>query len=140
MKRLKRMALSAAAILIVAITSFYIWLAVANEPAQFWRKFGSAQVTSNGRILHDARIYRRPNGMLLMDLGDEEWQWYRPDDRSMYLCNRIRSFSIPAYIYAMHCDSQFCPCMKTEGDPKLHIETNAIEFTSFNHGRVRVSW
>ena len=145
MKRVKRTAVFAGAILIVAIGSFYVWLAVAKEPAQFWRKVGSAKVTSNGRIVQEARAYRRRDGMLLLDLGDNEWQWYRPDSGSMYLCNPIRHFSIPGYIYAMHCDSQFCPCVrmggvKTEVDPKLVVETNAIEFTSFNHGRVRVSW
>ena len=145
MKRFNRIAVIAAAAVVLFVGTLYLWLTFAKEPGHFWRSFSRAKVTSDGSALSDARVYRRPNGMLLMDLGNNRWQLYRPDSGDVDLCNPIEHVSIPAYIYATHCDSTFCPCVrmhsaKIEVDPNLKVEPDSIEFTSFDRGRIRVAW
>jgi hypothetical protein len=143
---LKRMMFIVCLIFVLFIIGFYSFLAFANDPRSFWRTVNGAHVTLNGRSVPEAHLYRRPNGMLLMDLGDDNgWQLYRPDFQSIYWCNPIKHVSIPGYIYARNCDSNFCPCVrmgsvKTEVDAQLKVEPNSIEFNSRDGLRLRVFW
>jgi hypothetical protein len=145
-KVIKRIALYAGAACVILTLGLYIYLAAANDPGHFWRAASHMQVTIDGRAIPEARVYRKPNGMLLMSLGGKYgWQLYRPNSKSVYLCNPIKTIPIPAYIYAKDCDSRFCPCVrlgdvKTEVDAQLNVQPNFIEFNSRERERIRVSW
>jgi hypothetical protein len=145
-KLLKRITFALFLIFVLFIIGFYSFLAFANDPRSFWRTFNGAHVTLNGRAVPEAQIYRRPNGMLLMNLGEDNgWQLYRPDSRNIYWCNPIKHVPIPVYVYAKDCDSNFCPCVrmgsvKTEVNAQLTVEPNSIEFNSRDLRRFRVFW
>lgn len=146
-KLLKRVASLIDAAVVVLIISFYSFLAFATDPGPFWRTINDARVTVNGRAIPEAQVYRRPNGMLLMNLRDNYgWQLYRPDTKNIYWCNTIKFVTVPGFIYARDCDSKFCPCVgmgdhvKIEIDSQLKIEPSSIEFNSKDRERIRVSW
>jgi hypothetical protein len=145
-KLLKRIALFVSTAGILLIVGFYSFLALSKDPGNFWRTMNGARVTSNGVSVPDARIYRRPDGTLLMNLGyPNGWQLYRQDFKNIYWCNSIEYAPVPGYIYANHCDSQFCPCVamggvKTDVDAHLKVERNFIEFNPRDRQRLRVSW
>ena len=142
---MKRPVVRAALAILTLIVGFYVYLMVSNDPGCFWRNFSAARVTSNGQILPNARVWRRPGGMLLMKTADDSWYVYWPRENSIGLCNRVRSVSFPGYIYARDCSSTSCPCVemggaKTEGNPDLRLDQNSLEFNSSNLDHIRVSW
>jgi hypothetical protein len=145
-KLLKRVAFFVGVAGLLLIASLYSYLGLSSDPGNFWRTMNGARVTLNGVSVPNARIYRRPDGMLLMNLGEGNgWQLYRPDSKNIYWCNPIEYAPMPGYIYANHCDSQFCPCVamgsvKTDIDAQLKVEPNFIEFNSRDRQRLRVSW
>lgn len=132
------------AILTLAI-GLYVYLAASNSPGHFWRKVNGAQVTSNGQIISNASVYRYPNGMLLMNLVENGWYVYWPQEQNIGLCNSITYIPIPGYIYAKDCDGKFCPCVEM-GTAKVEIKAeivtgqNFIEFNSSNRARMHIAW
>jgi hypothetical protein len=124
----------------------YAHLATSDTPGYFWRNLSGAQITSNGQIIPDAHIYQYPDGMLLMNLGEDHgWDIYWPQVHNIGSCNTITYIPIPGYIYAKDCDSKFCPCAlmgraKTEINANLYVQPHSLEFTSVRNERIRVSW
>jgi len=147
-KLLKRTVFFLCVVIVLLVISLYSYLAFASDSGSFWRTVSNSHATLNGQPIPDAQIYRRPNGTLLMYLGDGNgWQLYRPQFASVYWCNPIKHVPFPGYIYARNCYSTFCPCVrmgdvKTEVDAQLKVEPNSIEFNSRvgQRQRVRVSW
>jgi len=128
------------------ILGLYVYLALSNDPAHFWRNVSGAEVTYNGQKVSEACVYRHPDGKLLMNLGENHgWRIYYPEEQNIGICNPIRYVPFPGYIYAYDCESQFCPCVKmgtakTEVDAQLIKGQNFIEFNSLNRERIKISW
>ena len=142
---MKRAVVRAALAVITLIVGFYAYLTLSNDPGCFWRNFSAAKVTSNGKILPNARVWRRPDGMLLMNPAEDSWYLYWPQVNTIGSCNRIRCISFPGYIYARDCNSESCPCVemgnaKIEEGPDIRLEQNSLEFNSMDRARIRVSW
>ncbi len=147
MKFLGRLSLWLAIAALTLTAGLYAYLLFTDNPDHFWRRVGGARVTSGGTIITEARVYRHPDGELLMNLGEGEgrgWRIYRPDRRNVGLCNPITSIPLPGYIFAPDCGSGFCPCVlmggaKVEEEAQLTGGSNFIEFNSFGE-RINVSW
>jgi hypothetical protein len=142
---MKRILVYISIAILTLIIGLYVYLATSDNPGHFWRKVNGAQVTSNGRIISNARVYRYPNGMLLVSLEANRWYVYWSQIQNIGLCNPITYVSIPGYIYAKDCDSKFCPCVemgtaKVELDAQIIMGQNFIEFNSVDSERIRAAW
>jgi hypothetical protein len=129
----------------MVVVGTYSHLATASSPNHFWRSISAARITINGKVQTEARVYRHPDGRVLVGLDQYGWYVYLPQQNNMFSCNRIRHIAIPGYIYAHNWDDQAIPCtnmggIKTETKAELIAQSDSIEFTSLEHERVRVSW
>ena len=127
------------------VGGLYLYLSVVADTGSFWRNINGARVTANARVLPDAQVWRRPDGMLLINLAPERWYVYWPQVRNVGSCNPIQSFRFPGFVYARNCDGRFCPCVemgtaKIEVEPAVTVEQNSFEFSSLDHERIRISW
>jgi hypothetical protein len=131
--------------IIVPIAGLYTYLALSNNPLQFWKKVSRVQVNIDGQRT-ETQVYRRPSGKLLIDFGKDERAYvYFPEVNNVGLCNHIKGVAIPAYIYAKDYDDESCPCVlmgtaKTEVDARVVMQPNRLGFTTIDARRVEISW
>jgi hypothetical protein len=134
------------AVAFISLTAgMYLYLATTNSPNQYWRNLPNARITVNEIFQTEARVYRHPDGKILIQLDNDWWYAYLPEMNNMYLCNRIRKVWFPGYIYAHNWDDHAIPCVnmggaKGETKADLIIGRDSIEFTAEEHQRVRVVW
>jgi len=144
-RRMGKLILGPLAACSTLVIGMYVYLAATDHPNHFWRKASTARITVNGQLELRARAYRHPDGKVLVQLGATSWYAYIPEWNNMYLCNPIRYVSFPGYIYAHDWDDHAFPCVgmggvKTEVNADLMARPDSIEFTSFDHERIRVAW
>jgi hypothetical protein len=143
---MKRILIYLAFTSLTLILGLYIYLALSSDPAHFWRKVSGAEVTYNNQKIPEARVYRHPNGKILINLRENQgWRIYYPEEQNIGLCNPIRYVQFPGYIYAYDCESKFCPCVmmgtaKVGVDAQLIKGEKFIEFNSLNWERIKISW
>ena len=130
----------------IPIAALYLYLAIARDPAHFWRPLSRASTTVNGKTVTNALVLGRPDGTLLINLGTPlGWYVYWPGFNNMGSCNTIRTVAFPGWVYTYNCSADDYPCIemgtaKTEIDARLIALTNSIEFTTIDGKRVLVSW
>jgi hypothetical protein len=127
------------------VVGFYAVLALDPDLGCFWRTMSDAHVTSNGRSVPDARVLRRPNGTLLVDLGSGGWYRYGSDGNTVWLCNRPRTVTIPGYTYVRGFDEASFPCvamgtLKAEVAADVEVGPATLSFTSIDADRIKVAW
>jgi hypothetical protein len=107
-----------------------------------WWKKSTLNVFYNGNLSKDSRVYSK-DGAFLIVLSDEGQTPYvvYPERRIVGMANPSFVF-VPGYAYSRTVPPVYArmDSVKIEVDPKLVTEQDAIEFNSFEHGRVYLRW
>ncbi|MBA2731468.1 MAG: hypothetical protein H0U54_01110 [Acidobacteria bacterium] len=121
-------------------------MALTNDTGRFWRKLSGIKVTSNGKVIPEARFYQHGlDGTGLIYLGENRGWYIWRGGQSLGSCNTIVYIPLPGYIYVKDCDGKFCPCVemgtaKIEIEPQVTMGRNSLEFNSIHRERIRLSW
>ncbi|HEX8491409.1 MAG TPA: hypothetical protein VF658_01080 [Pyrinomonadaceae bacterium] len=145
---MKRVLIYVLVVALAFVVGLYVYLAFSSQPGRFWRKLNEAQVTREGQLLPDARVYRQPDGKVLLDVGEgSRWYCYFPEVLDIGSCQPITYVSFPGYIYAFNWKEKATdyPCVimglvKTGVKADVLSLEHSIEFTSTEQERLLVSW
>ena len=127
------------------LAGVYVFLLFADRPNHFWREAGGARVTLNGNPFPPARVYRHPDGKLLISSNlYRGWYAYLPEGREVVRCKPITYVPFPGYIYAYEWDDGWMPCTTMDAvkfvEPRLVIGQDSIAFDIGDWVRLGVSW
>ena len=132
-------------VLIASVGLVLIIEALVLTADHWWKKLGEARVTYNGQLSGRSRVYRSPDGNLLISLAEEgEGALYiiYTGNEIIGMANTSNFILLPWYAYSRNLPPPFVvmQSVKIEVDPQLVVQQRLIEFNSFEKSRVRVTW
>jgi hypothetical protein len=131
--------LSITALLVVGCVLF-----VVVTRGHWWRKLSGADVIYNGQSLVNAKVYRSPNGELLVDLSEvsDEAALYvlYPAENKVGTPNYRHFVFLPGYAYSRYVSPivVFMHSAKAETDPRLAVTAHSVEFSTLRDRRVQI--
>ena len=136
---------------LIVIAAFAVgisaYLLTSSKWADFWKKDPAAHVYFNGSISPGSALYRRNDGLSLLNTAEDgAWYIYSADGAIEY-CDSF-DYSTPTfctvrfagYFYVWHYAEYPCIGGVTDLNPELVKEANMIEFNSVRNDRIRVTW
>jgi hypothetical protein len=111
----------------------------------WWKALSGARVTYEGQSSAGSAVYRSQDGSILIRLqekGGPSLYLVDPLRRIVGMPSPTRFVFLPGYSYSREVPPVYSrmQSVKIEVDPQLVIEQRAIEFNSFEKGRVRIAW
>jgi len=123
------------------------YLLTSSKWSDFWKKDPAAQVYFNGSISPASALYRRSDGLSLLNTTEDgAWYIYAAYGAIEYCYSfdyRTISFftvKFAGYFYVWHYAEYPCIGGVTDLKPGLVKGPNMIEFNSVRNDRIRVTW
>ena len=109
--------------------------------AHTWLVDRGATVTVEGKTVGGASVYASSYGQYVLLYIKEQEQIYLIDlaAKQISMPNRSTFVILPGFVISRHFPPVGAPMAKAEVDPQLVISNESVEFTSFNHARIRLN-
>jgi hypothetical protein len=111
----------------------------------WWKKWAQARVLYNGRPSNTANVYRSSEGKILLVLkepGEDSFYIVYPERRIVGMPNRSNFRFLAGYAFSRAAPPLIANMKgaKGETDPELLIQNGLIQFKSFNHAQIQITW